>query len=108
MALTAVKLYENAVRPKDQGYLAISTGDGEGVLLTLDATAPNTGVFAQVAEISSDTAYYWSFQAGQTAADGTMVYMGARDKLRVEVTGAGLSIYMRSSTGTAKMSVVQV
>ncbi len=109
MALTSVVLYENATKPKDQGYLAITTGDNEGVVLTLDATAPNTGVNIQVAEITSDTAYFWSYRSGQTAAAGTMVPVLAYEKLRVEVPGgSGLSLYMRSSIGTAKMSVVQI
>lgn len=109
MALTTVTLTANTTKPKDVGYLAITTGDGEGLLAKLSAVLPETGVNPQIIEIRSDTDYYWSFQIGQTAADGTMVKQLAREVLRCEVTSTtGLTMYMRSSAGTAKMSVVQV
>lgn len=108
MALTALVLTANTTKPKDVKYLAITTGDGEGLAATLSSTSPETGVNPQIIEISSDTDYYWSCQSGQTAADGTMVKVLARQIVRAEVTGAGLTMYMRSSSGTAKMSVVQV
>lgn len=108
MALTSVVLTANIAKPKDVGYLAITTGDNEGLAATLSATVPENGVSPQVIEITSDTAYFWSYQSGQTAAAGTMVPVLAYEKLRAEVTARGLNLYMRSSTGTAKMSVVQV
>ncbi len=109
MSLTTVTLLSNTTKPKDVGYLAITTGDGEGLLCKLSAVLPETGVNPQIIEISSDTDYYWSFQSGQTAADGTMVKVLARQIVRAEVTNTtGLTMYMRSSAGTAKMSVVQV
>lgn len=109
MSLTTITLSANITKPKDVGYLAITTGDGEGLLCKLSTTAPETGVNPQIIEISSDTDYYWSYQTGQTAADGTMVKVLARQIVRAEITNStGLSMYMRSSSGTAKMSVVQV
>ena len=108
MALTDLVLSANTTKPKDVKYLVITMGDSEGLAATLSTTAPENGVSPQIIEISSDTDYYWSYQSGQTAADGTMVKVLARQIVRCEVTGAGLNIYMRSSSGTAKMSVVQV
>lgn len=109
MALTTITLAANTTKPKDVGYLAITTGAGEGLLAKLSTTSPETGVNAQIIEISSDTDYYWSYQDSQTAADGTMVKVLARQIVRAEVTNStGLTMYMRSSAGTAKMSVVQV
>lgn len=108
MALTAAVLSSANVKPKDVAYLSIGTGNTVGVALSLDATAPANGITPQIAEIRSDTDFYWSYQDTQTAADGTMVKQLAREVLRVEVGAAGLNIYMKASTGTAKMSVVQV
>lgn len=112
MALTTVTLTANTTKPKDVGYLAISTGTGEGLLAKLTAASAGsseTGVNPQIIEIVSDTDYYWSFQDSQTAADGTMVKVLARQVVRCEITNTtGLTMYMRASTGTAKMSVVQV
>lgn len=108
MALTAITLYENATKPKDQGYVSIGVGPTQGVTLSLDATSPNTGTLAQAVEISGNGAFYWSYQDNQVAADGTMVYMGSRDRMRVEVTGKALTLYMVAVAGTVAISVVQI